>query len=258
MLAIDDKEWQGYVTKCTTGEWPVPAVFVSDKNNWVCRATVGRVLYFIKDTEGALTVLSTVVNDVHPDMEHHPDEGMCEAEHYVLCLRDIARIIWELTKNGEAALQYLDRAFSICRSFKYRFHTEARGDIWYRKLNILAESGRRKEAETLAEKLAAEEKEISHAPVPEVPDVLYEAVNPYIFYSLRFLAEQSHEDGKTEEACRLFREAYEYFPLSAAGQKDVQKAKETADPEEQYQAWLHCTTFQYLPWEKQPVVKLRS
>ena len=61
---IPDQEWNEYVKKCTTGEWPVPAGFVSDKNNWVCRAIVGRVLYFTKDVEGALAVLSTVVNDV--------------------------------------------------------------------------------------------------------------------------------------------------------------------------------------------------
>ena len=133
MRDIDDQEWKAYVTKCTTGEWPVPPSFVSDKNNWLCRAIVGRVLYFIKDVEGALTVLSTFINDVEPDMDDHPDQGMCEAEHFVLSLRDISEIIWKLTKNGDAALQYLDRAFKICRKFPYRFHTEARGDIWYRR-----------------------------------------------------------------------------------------------------------------------------
>ena len=78
MRDIDDQEWKAYVTKCTTGEWPVPPGFVSDKNNWLCRAIVGRVLYFIKDVEGALTVLSTFINDVEPDMEDHPDQGMPE------------------------------------------------------------------------------------------------------------------------------------------------------------------------------------
>ena len=29
---IPDQEWNEYVKKCTTGEWPVPAGFVSDKN----------------------------------------------------------------------------------------------------------------------------------------------------------------------------------------------------------------------------------
>ena len=217
MREIDDQEWKVYVTKCTTGEWPVPPGFVSDKNNWLCRAIVGRVLYFIKDVEGALTVLSTFINDVEPDLDDHPDQGMCEAEHFVLSLRDISEIIWKLTKNGDASLQYLDRAFKICRKFPYRFHTEARGD-----------------------------------------DPLYDTVNPYIFYSLRFLAEQKHKEGKTAEACALFEDAYNYFPLSAAGIRDVNKAKGTKDAEEQYKAWIFCTTYQYLPWEKQPVVKLRD
>ena len=258
MREIDDQEWKVYVTKCTTGEWPVPPGFVSDKNNWLCRAIVGRVLYFIKDVEGALTVLSTFINDVEPDLDDHPDQGMCEAEHFVLSLRDISEIIWKLTKNGDASLQYLDRAFKICRKFPYRFHTEARGDIWYRRLNVLAESGRLEQAFADAEEMVKNEKLESHAPQPIIPDPLYDGVNPYIFYSLRFLAEQKHKEGKSAEACALFAEAYNYFPLSAAGIRDVNKAKETKDVEEQYKAWIFCTTYQYLPWEKQPVVKLRD
>jgi len=258
MKEIDNQEWKIYVTKCTSGEWPVPPAFVSDKDNWICRAIVGRVLYFIKDTEGAMRVLSTFINDVKPDMEDHPEQGMCEAEHFVLSLRDIAEIIWTLTKNGPAALQYLDRAFDICMEFPYRFHTEARGDIWYRRLNILAESGKLEQAVADAEEMVKNEKQESHAPKPIIPDPLYDGVNPYIFYSLRFLAEQKQKEGKTEKACALFEEAYKYFPLSAAGVRDVNKAKETKDWEEQYKAWVFCTTLQYLPWEKQPVVKLRD
>ncbi len=248
MKDIDNQEWKTYVTKCTTGEWPVPPSFVSDKNNWMCRAIVGRVLYFTKDVEGALRVLSTIVNDVEPDLEDHPDQGMCEAEHF----------IWKLTKNGDASLQYLDRAFKICRKFPYRFHTEARGDIWYRRLNVLAESGKSEQAVADAEAMVKSEKQESHTPKPIIPDPLYDAVNPYIFYSLRFLAEQKHKEGKTAEACVLLAEAYDYFPLSAAGRRDVQKAKETKDIEAQFKAWTFCTTMQYLPWEKQPIVKLRD
>lgn len=258
MKDIDNQEWKGYVTQCISGEWPVPPSFVSDKNNWVCRAIVGRVLYFIKDTEGAMRVLSTFINDVTPDMDDHPDQGMCEAEHFVLSLRDIAEIIWKLTKNCDATVQYLDRAFAICREFPYRFHTEARGDIWYRRLNVLAESGKLEQAVADAEEMVKKEKKESHTPKPIIPDPLYDAVNPYIFYSLRFLAEHKHKEGKTAEACALLAEAYEYFPLSAAGMRDVKKAKETEDIEAQYKAWAFCLTMQYLPWEKQPIVKLRD
>ena len=258
MKDIDNQEWKGYVTQCISGEWPVPPSFVSDKNNWVCRAIVGRVLYFIKDTEGAMRVLSTFINDVTPDMDDHPDQGMCEAEHFVLSLRDIAEIIWKLTKNCDATVQYLDRAFAICREFPYRFHTEARGDIWYRRLNVLAESGKLEQAVANAEEMVKKEKKESHTPKPIIPDPLYDAVNPYIFYSLRFLAEHKHKEGKTAEACKLLAEAYDYFPLSAAGVRDVNKAKATEDPEEQYKAWEFCLNLQYLPWEKQPIVKLRD
>ena len=114
------------------------------------------------------------------------------------------------------------------------------------------------QAVTDAEEMVENEKLKSHAPQPIIPDPLYDTVNPYIFYSLRFLAEQKHKEGKTAEACALFEDAYNYFPLSAAGIRDVNKAKGTKDAEEQYKAWIFCTTYQYLPWEKQPVVKLRD
>ena len=76
--------------------------------------------------------------------------------------------------------------------------------------------------------------------------------------TLRFLAEQKHKQGETAKACMIFEEAYRYFPLSAAGVRDVTKARETKDWEEQYKAWVFCTGYQYLPWEKQPIVKLRD
>ena len=37
---------------------------------------------------------------------------------------------------------------------------------------------------------------------------------------------------------------------------DLQKSFKLTD--EQYKAWKFCTGYQYLPWEKQPVVKLRD
>ena len=109
-----------------------------------------------------------------------------------------------------------------------------------------------------AEEMVTNEKQESHTPKPIIPDPLYEKVNPYIFYSLRFLAEQKHKKGETAKACMIFAEAYRYFPLSAAGVRDVNKAMETKDWDEQYKAWIFCTTYQYLPWEKQPVVSLRD
>ena len=106
--------------------------------------------------------------------------------------------------------------------------------------------------------MVEEEKKESHAPEPIIPDPLYDKVNPYIFYSLRFLAEQAYKDGKVADACALLDDAYAYFPLSQAGIRDVKKARATTDPEERWKAWQFCLSNQYLPWEKQPIVKLRD
>ena len=123
---------------------------------------------------------------------------------------------------------------------------------------MLNESGSGEKAIADAREMVEKEKKESHAPRPVIPDPLYETVNPYIFYSLRFLAEQAYKAGKTAEACALFDEAYRYFPLSQAGVRDVTKARTAKTAEEAYELWHNCTTYQYLPWEKQPVVSLRS
>ena len=60
------------------------------------------------------------------------------------------------------------------------------------------------------------------------------------------------------DACALLDDAYAYFPLSRAGIRDVDKARATADPEARWKAWQSCLANQYLPWEKQPVVRLRG
>ena len=63
----------------------------------------------LKDIEGAMAVLATV-KDVQPDMNDAPEFGLSEVEHKVLCLRDIAEIVWTLTGIGDAPLVYLKRS----------------------------------------------------------------------------------------------------------------------------------------------------
>lgn len=248
---LNEQEWQGYVTKCATGAWPIPREMISDQEDWVCRAVVGRALYFKKQVEDAMVVLSTVL-DEEPDMEAPADTSMSQAEHKVLCLRDIAEIVWDLAKQGEASLQYLDRAFELARSYEHPFRTDARGDIWYRRLNVLAGMGRGEEAEAEAKRMIAEERACSHAPQrKENPP---SRVNPYIYFSLRFLAEQAYAQGRVADACSLFEDAFAYYPLSEAGERDVQRAVATTNPEQRYKAFKMCTTMQYLPWEKRPKV----
>lgn len=56
--------------------------------------------------------------DVQPDMEDAPEFGLSEAEHKVLCLRDIAEIVWRLTGTGDAPIIYLNEAYRLCREYK--------------------------------------------------------------------------------------------------------------------------------------------
>jgi tetratricopeptide (TPR) repeat protein len=250
---MDAKEWAVYVDKVATGAWPVPTGMIQDKDNWICRSIVGRALLFKEDTEGAMTVLSTVL-EVEPNMDDAPETGLSEAEHKTLCLKDIADIVWKLAHNAEASLQYVDEAFKLARTYKHPFRTGSRGELWYRHLELLKEAGKTEQAYAEAQKMYEEECKESHAPKQDDPN---SPINPYKYFSLKFMAEVNHTKGKLSEALKLLKQAFEFYPVSKAGTKDLEAAAAVKDQEEQYKAYLHCTTIQYLPWEKLPPAVIR-
>ncbi|MDO4920380.1 MAG: hypothetical protein Q4E64_00915 [Phascolarctobacterium sp.] len=239
---MDQLEWQGYVHRVATYDCPIPLSFINDYNDWKCRSTVGRMLLILKDVEGAMAVLATV-KDVQPDMEDAPDFGLSEAEHKVLCLRDIAQIVWDLTGTADAPLVYLREAYKLCRDYKHVFRSADRGKIWVRRLELLRSCGREEKA--LAEAAAMLEQEKDNA-----------GVNPYRFRALVFMAESLAAQGAYEDACAKIAEAYQSFPLTEAAERDLAAAAAQATPEERYAAYLHCTTIQYQPWERDNVPTL--
>lgn len=126
---MEKQEWQGYVQKVASCDYPIPLNLINDYDDWKCRSNVGRMLMILKDIEGAMAVLATV-KDVQPDMEDAPEFGLSEAEHKVLCLRDIAEIVWRLTGTGDAPIIYLNEAYRLCREYKKVFRSADRGAIW--------------------------------------------------------------------------------------------------------------------------------
>ncbi|MDO4177853.1 MAG: hypothetical protein Q4D21_01565 [Phascolarctobacterium sp.] len=243
---MDPQEWNAYVQKIATCDYPIPAGMINNYNDWKHRSIVGRMLYLLKDVEGAMAVLATV-RDVVPNMDDAPDYGLSEAEHKVLCLRDIANIVFSLTGMGDAAIVYLKQADKICRDYKYVFRSASRGAIWTRQLEIMRDCGLGDEADSKA--LACLKGEgacgngiDSHYLVP--------GTNTYIYHAYKFLAESAalHED--YAKAARLLAEGYRFFPLSDAGKQDLARAAACETAKEQYYSYEHCTTIQYLPWEK--------
>ena len=168
---MDQQEWMGYVSRLANGEYPVPVGMIQDYNDWRCRSIVGRALYWMGDTESAMRVLSTVVN-VEPNMDDDPEYGLSEAEHKVLCLRDIAEIVWKLAKSEEAALTYLKEAYDLSRAYKHSFHSCARGDMFYRRLMVLSEAGKTQQAVDEAKAMVEAEKDNN-------------GVNPYKYFALK-------------------------------------------------------------------------
>ena len=242
---INQEEWNAYVEKIASCDYPIPAGMINNINDWKHRSIVGRMLYILKDIEGAMTVLATV-RDINPNMEDAPDYGLSEPEHKVLCLRDIADIVYGLTGSLDAPLIYLKQADKICREYKHVFRAANRGAIWERQLEILRECGKEEEAKALAEAALSETDKVNgidtHYLVP--------GSDTYKFHAYKFLAESAALEKDFAKANRLMASAYVYFPLSDAGRDDLAEAAACEDPKKAYEKYSHCTTLQYLPWEK--------
>lgn len=241
---MEKQEWQGYVQKVASCDYPIPPNLINDYNDWKCRSNVGRMLMILKDVEGAMAVLATV-KDVEPDMDDAPEFGLSEAEHKVLCLRDIAQIVWQLTGTGDAPLFYLDEAYRLCRSYQHVFRSADRGAIWARRLELMRSCGAEEKALTEAKAMLESEKENV-------------GVNAYRFHALKFIAESMAAKGDYHKAALLLAEAYQSFPVNEAAKAALAEAEAAKDAKERYERYEHCTTIQYQPWEKDNVPTLED
>lgn len=240
---MNEQEWLACVNHVAGGEYPVPRGLISNYNDWRCRSTVGRALYWMNEVEAAMHVLATVLK-IEPDLDEAPEMGLSEAEHKVLCLRDVAEIVWKLAHNEEAALNYLGQAYELSRAYQHPFRSASRGDMFYRRLTILREVG--KEAQAVQEAETMLEMEAKN-----------DGINPYRYFAYKFLAEHEHEGGDDAKAAQLFAEGFKYYPVSEAGQRDLAKAADTENAAERYKAYVRCSTIQYKPWEELPPAIIR-
>jgi hypothetical protein len=236
-MELDMKEWNAYVDFVSGGEWPIPRGFVSDYNNWLCRSVVGRALYFREKVEEAMTVLSTVVN-IEPSMEK-PDSGMGEVEHKILCMRDLAKIVWQLTENSDAALKFWDEAVRLCDMWPYNFNSVARGEISYGRLVMLWVAGKYDLVESQLKEMAASERF-------EMPEY---NVNSYRYFAYKFRAETEYNAKNVHKAALIFEEAFKYYPMSVEARREETKAKAMTDMEERYNKFLQMSKTQYIQWE---------
>lgn len=117
--------------------------------------------------------------------------------------------------------------------------------MFYRRLAILREVGKEEQAVQEAEKMLELEAE-------------NDGINPYRYFAYKFLAEHEHNNGDDEKAAQLFAEAFRYYPVSEAGERDLAKAAaaETA-ARPRYKAYVFCSTIQYKPWEELPPAIIR-
>lgn len=240
---MNEKEWLDCTQRVSGGEYPIPQGMISDYNDWRCRSIVGRALYWMKETELAMQVLATVL-EVQPDLEDAPEFGLSEVEHKVLCLIDVAEIVWQLARSEDAALNYLMQAYDLSRKYQKPFRSASRGEIFYRRLVILREVGKEIQAvQEAQEMLLAEQGK--------------EGINPYRYFAYKFLAEHEHLQKNDENAVKLYAEAFKYYPVSEAGKRDLLKASSIVGASEAYKEYARCSTIQYKPWEKLPEAIVR-
>lgn len=240
---MEQAQWNEYVKKVATCQWPVPAGMINDMDDWRCRSIVGRMLLVLDDIEGAMEVLSTVVKE-KPDENNIPEYGLSDVEHMVLCLRDVAEIIWKLTNTDHAPLLYLDRAYRYCRRYSHPFHSASRGGIWYRRLEIMRDSGKNEQALKEAREMLEAEKENG-------------GINPYRYFAYKYLAEDAAAAGDFAQGAQLLAEGLRYYPLNENGEKDVADAAAQEDAKERYEKYYQCTQVQYKPWEELPPVSVK-
>ncbi len=240
---MDLQEWQGYVKKVAKSQYPVPEGMIKDYDDWRCRSIVGRMLYVLGDVEGAIAVLLTV-KDVKPNLNDVPEKGLSEAEHMVLCLRDIAEIIWKMMGNSAIALTYLGHADKLCRVYKHPFRSADRGGIWCRRLEIMRDSGAAEAAVQEAEAMLDAEKDNA-------------GINPYRYYANKFLAEDAASREDYEQGATLLAEAYKYYPVNEACAAALAEAAAVEDIQERYAKYHHCTTVQYNYWEERKVAVIK-
>lgn len=150
MQGITKNEWGEIVRLLAKNPLPVPEPLIGDFDNWLCRSYAGRALYASGDIENALMVLATVI-DVEPNLNDKPQEGFSECEHKILCLMDLAEIIWSLAKNAEAAVRYIDDAINLCQKFTGEFLIADEAKCEVRRWEILLANGQADAEEKLAQ-----------------------------------------------------------------------------------------------------------
>ena len=236
-MNIEAKEWNEYVDFVSGGEWPVPRDFISNYDNWLCRSVVGRALYFRGKTEEAMTVLSTIVN-VEPSMEK-PKSGMGEVEHKILCMRDLAKIVWKLVENLEASAKFWDEAVRLCSLWPHNFSSVARGEISYGRLGLFLAAGKNDVVEEQLKEMASSQRF----------EMQEHNVNSYRYFAYKFKAEQEYAHKNVHKAALIFEEAFKYYPMSVEARCEENKAKAMTDMEERYQKFLQMSKVQYLQWD---------
>ena len=138
-------EWSAIVEKLKKSPLPIPPSFIANMDDWKCRSNAGRALYAMGDYDNAILALVSVL-DVKPNLNDNPDDGFSEAEHKVLCLMCMVDLIWGMTKNGDAALMYLNQALAICEKFTGTFRSQDPLAVWQKRLDLLKQMGKEEQA----------------------------------------------------------------------------------------------------------------
>lgn len=188
---------------------PLPDCLVADFSNWRSRSLVARALIRAGEPEAALELLKTVIF-INLDLTRQP-LLFSEVEDKVWCLMEAAKVVWELERDGAAALDWLEQAAGLTATYPFRFCFVSCGEVWYTRLLLLCHMGQADKAlEEVQTRISNNRFDGSKA-------------NSVMHYALQFQAYWAKEQGNWFDALQFLRLAFRYYPASKEEKKQFNR-----------------------------------
>ena len=157
----------------------------------------------VNEQEAAIKILKTIVAG---EVSSDEVESMAKA----LCM--LGEAVWANEGKADEALLYLQKASEYIEQLSVFEHLNLqKGEVWAKRLYVLAEAGRLEQA--------IQEIEMKFAQ--------YEGVktrgNSYLYYACLFKAWLAEQEGRKDKAKQCLREAFLYGPMSSESRKEMRK-----------------------------------
>lgn len=157
----------------------------------------------VKEQKAAIKILRTIVA---AEVSSDEFESMAKA----LCM--LGEAVWAQEGKADEALQYLQKASEYIEQLSvFEQLNLQKGEVWAKRLYVLAEAGRLEQA--------MQEIEMKFAQYAGVKA----RGNSYLYYACLFKAWLAEQEGRKDKAKQCLREAFPYGAMSIERRKEVRK-----------------------------------